>query len=94
MKKLLIGGVLKEYGHITEEQLQLALQRQSENPNERLGAILIDMKFVTEKQVLEALAHRLELKVVDLEAEKVNTAAVAVIPKQLEIGRASCRERV
>ena len=83
MKKLLIGGVLKEYGHITEEQLQLALQRQSENPNERLGAILIDMKFVTEKQVLEALAHRLELKVVDLEAEKVNTAAVAVIPKQL-----------
>ncbi|MGN0667464.1 MAG: GspE/PulE family protein [Huintestinicola sp.] len=83
MKNIPIGEVLKEYGYITEEQLSQALAEQKKDGKRRLGTMLLDMGFVTERQVLDALGRKLNYEVIDLDTTKINTSAVAGIPKQI-----------
>ena len=49
-----IGEVLKEYGYITDEQIKQALefQKTDEGKGKRLGDLLLELGFVSEKQVL------------------------------------------
>lgn len=60
MKRVPIGEVLKEYGYITEEQLQEALEAQKKDKSKRLGQHLIDLGFVNEEQTLRALSAKLD----------------------------------
>ena len=60
MKNVRIGDILIEYGYITADQLDKALAYQKEHPELRIGQALQALGFVSEKQVLEALAKRLE----------------------------------
>ncbi len=83
IKNIPIGEVLKEYGYITEAQLQQALAYQKENRGKRLGAVLIEQGFITEQQMLEALARRLNLTQVDLSNRQIDVEAVSKIPQQL-----------
>lgn len=82
-KNIPIGEVLKEYGYITEEQIEKAVAYQKQNRGERFGAILIELGFVTEEQMLEALAERLDLKKVEIDRLTVDSEAVGKIPRQL-----------
>ena len=66
MKGLPIGEVLKEYGYINEEQLQIALDAQRKI-SKRLGKHLIDLGFVSEQQMLEALSDKLAEPLVSLD---------------------------
>lgn len=45
-----------------------ALAYQREHRDKRVGQILVELGFVTEYQVLEAMASRLELEIVDVSA--------------------------
>ncbi len=83
IKNIPIGEVLKEYGYITEDQLQQALAYQKENRGKRLGTVLIEQGFITEQQMLEALARRLNLNQVDLTNRQIDVEAVSKIPQQL-----------
>ena len=65
MKNIPIGEVLKEDGYITQSQIDRALENQQKS-GKRLGTILVEMGFVSEKQVLEALGKRLNLSFVNL----------------------------
>ena len=56
-----IGEVLKEYNYINDDQLNQALEAQKRDRKKRLGQILIELGFVTETQVIEALGQRLNL---------------------------------
>ena len=67
MKSLPIGEVLKEYGYINEEQLQIALDAQKKDRSKRLGEHLIDLGFVSEQQMLEALSDKLAEPLVSLD---------------------------
>lgn len=78
-----IGEVLKEYGYITEEQIQQALTYQKENRGKRLGNIMIELGFITEEQMLDALARRLQLEHVSMPEVSVDIKAVEKIPQQL-----------
>lgn len=82
-KNVPIGEVLKDYGYITEEQLQQALAYQKENRGKRLGNIMIELGFITESQMLDALARRLNLEHVSIAGMTVDVQAVARIPQQL-----------
>jgi len=75
-----LGDVLKEYGYITEEQLQQALNYQKDHKGVRIGIALIEMGFITEPQMLKALAERLQLEVVDVSELHVEIEAVGKIP--------------
>ncbi len=83
VKNLPIGEVIKEYGYITDEQLQDALAYQKENRGKRLGAVLIERGYITEKQMLEALGQRLHLQQIELSGMQVSVAAVALIPRDM-----------
>ena len=85
MQNLPIGEVLKEYGYITQEQIDQALQFQKTQSGKkvRFGTLLQEMGFVTETKVLEALGKKLDLQMVNLEEYEVNVDVVAKVPKQL-----------
>lgn len=85
MKNIPIGEVLKEYGYINDDQLQAALAAQKQDRLKRLGQHLIDLGFITEKQMLKALSDKLNEPVVDLNATNIEIDAVAKIPKALAI---------
>jgi len=83
VKNIPIGEVLKEYGYISEEQIQKALEYQKSNKDKRLGDILVLLGFVTESQMLEALGKRLGLKKISFNDIPIQIDAVKVVPKQL-----------
>lgn len=83
MKMIPIGEVLKEYGYITEEQLQEALSAQKEDRSKKLGEHLINLGFITEIQMLTALSDKLNEPLIDLNNINVDVSAVAKIPDTL-----------
>jgi type IV pilus assembly protein PilB len=81
-RQVRIGDLLKEYGYVDDNQLQIALEYQKTN-NVRLGQAVIQLGFVTEAEVIEALSHKLSIPVINLETARVDTNAVALIPRSL-----------
>ena len=80
---LRIGEILAERGYVDAWQMEQALAYQKEHRDKRVGQILIELKFVTEQQVLEALASRLGLEIVDVASQQVDLEAVAMVDKEL-----------
>ncbi len=85
MKSVPIGEVLKEYGYISEEQLNKALQIQKSDGKRRIGTVLVDLGYITETQVLQALGKKLGFEYVEINNIKINIAAVSKIPKPIAI---------
>jgi type IV pilus assembly protein PilB len=57
-----LGDMLIARGHITPAQLQEALEYQRERGHKRLiGEVLVELSFVTEEQVLEAVAENYDV---------------------------------
>lgn len=50
-----LGDNLIQKGFINKEQLDAALAKQKTDPSKRIGAILIEMGLVSEKQIEESL---------------------------------------
>ena len=87
MKNIPIGEVLKEYGYVTDENIQEALEYQKTEAGQgkRLGALLLELGFVTERQVLESLGKKLELLLTSLDDVDISLDAVELIPKALAV---------
>ncbi|MDD3049150.1 MAG: GspE/PulE family protein [Bacilli bacterium] len=85
MKMIPIGEVLKEYGYITDEQLQVALDMQKNDRSKKLGEHLINMGAITELQMLTALSDKLNQPLVDLNQITVDVKAVEKIPNTLAL---------
>ena len=83
MRNMPIGEMLKEYGYVTDEQIKQALAIQKQDRSKKMGQILVELGYVTEKEVLDALGKRMGLQIIKLDNFKIDTAAVARIPKQL-----------
>lgn len=83
IKNLRIGDLLKEYGYVTDEQIEAAIAYQKEHKGLRIGNALTELGFVSENQVLEALAERLTMEVVDITNIDVDIDAVEKIPRPL-----------
>ena len=83
MKNIPIGEVLKEYGYINENQLQMALAMQKKDRSKRLGQHLIELGFITETQMLKALSDKLSEPMVDLNEERIDIDSVSKIPIEL-----------
>ena len=76
IRNVRIGDVLKEYGYVTEEQIDAALAYQKEHKGVRLGAALTDMGFISEEQLLEALSTLLQARIIDISTIEVDVEAV------------------
>ena len=87
MKNIPIGEVLKEYGYITDDHIKQALdyQKTDAGKGKRLGALLQELGFVTERQVLESLGRKLELPMINFDDYATDFEAAEKIPKPLAV---------
>lgn len=77
-----IGECLIQSGLITEQDLQVALA-EHERTGERVGAVVVRLKFATEKQVTKALAYQLGFPYVSLSDDPPERSAIVLIPKDV-----------
>ncbi|HEY3379923.1 MAG TPA: ATPase, T2SS/T4P/T4SS family [Armatimonadota bacterium] len=80
--KIPIGKILLDQGKINPEQLKQALAMQ-QNSSEKLGRLLVDLGFASERDVLAAYAQQLNIPVYDPATIAQDPALVKVIPENL-----------
>lgn len=62
-----IGQILVDMGFVTDEQLEMLLEEQSQHPGQLLGRIAEDMGLITDDQLIQALGEQFNLQTVDIE---------------------------
>lgn len=76
------GELMVAQGMITREQLEECLRRQAQE-KKKLGAVLVDSGYATERQIAEVLEFQLGYPSVSLFDEQPDEAAVRLIPEAL-----------
>ena len=84
MKNSPIGELLLATGHVTAEQLEVALQTQKANPG-YLGEILVGLDFVTADDIARAVAAQHKLPYVDLTITVPQKKALEAVPKEVAL---------
>ena len=82
MKKR-IGEILIENGSITPVQLKQALEQQKKEPGKLLGKILFELGFVTEEDIVVALATQFNVPYLPIGNFNLSDTASELIPKEL-----------
>ena len=82
VKKMRIGEKLISLGLISEDQLEIALREQAKS-KKLLGAILIQMNFITESAIGEVLAESSGSERFDAKSTMLDTALIATVPRDV-----------
>ncbi len=61
-----IGQILVDMGFITDDQLQLLVEEQQQQPGILFGKMAEDMGLITEEQLAQALAEQMNMRVINL----------------------------
>ncbi len=77
-----LGSLLLREGLISAEQLELALLDQQQ-VGRRLGEILVDLGWVTSRDVARALSEQYELDFLDLASFPIDEGAARLLPEEL-----------
>jgi len=80
-----IGDILVNQGHLTEKQLDEALDLQKEDKSKRIGEILLDNNYIKEEDLLKALSKRLNLEIVNFVQSPIDIKTVSMIPKSISL---------
>ena len=84
MKNERIGDYLVGQGLINQEQLMKVLEVQKEsNGAKKFGDVVVELGFMSEVNFTKALAGKMNVKYVDLDAIDINIDAVNKIPEAL-----------
>lgn len=81
-KKIKIGELLREKNLITEAQLKVALNEQKTS-GKRLGEVLQDLGYITEKQILQIIAEQLGTKIIKASEIEINPDLKKIIPENI-----------
>lgn len=79
-KRIRLGDTLIQKGLLTQEQLEKALGKQKESGG-KLGETLVNLRFVTEADIIDVLCEQLEIEFVDLRKLKIEESVVQVLPE-------------
>ena len=79
-QRVRLGEVLVAQKAVSQEQLRLGLEEQKRS-GRKLGRVLVDLGFVTEERIAQALARQLNLAFVNLKHFTFNRAVVAKLPE-------------
>ena len=77
-----LTDILKVRGLVTEEQLERALEVQA-TTGKRIGEILVDMGFVADDDVTNAIAERYGIERARFDDTATGDTAITVVPKEL-----------
>ncbi|MCM8819369.1 MAG: hypothetical protein NC925_01065 [Candidatus Omnitrophica bacterium] len=79
-----IGELFVKLNKITKEQLLEALKFQNEKyPNKNIGAILVDLGYITEEELYFILALQFLYPYVELKNYKLDEKIIALLPKEI-----------
>ncbi|MEW6997611.1 GspE/PulE family protein [Colwelliaceae bacterium BS250] len=78
--KMRLGDLLVTENIISDEQLKYALKQQS-TTHRKLGDSLIDLGYITEKQLLQFLAKQLSLPFIDITQRYIAPNVVELLPE-------------
>lgn len=79
-----LGQILVDRGRLTPEQLKSAVHHQRDNASHKqLGAVLIELGFATEADIIQALGVQFNLAVIDLKVVVVTPEVIALVPEML-----------
>lgn len=80
LEKVRLGDLLVQQKLITQDQLKLALEQQTQN-GLKLGRVLVDNAFVTEANISETLARQLNVPYINLKHFHINPELVRLLPE-------------
>jgi len=66
-----IGQIFVDMGFIDDDQLEMLLEEQQQQPGEKLGKIAEEMGLITDDQLAQALAEQMNLQVINLAEAKI-----------------------
>lgn len=75
-----LGDLLVEENIVTEQQIEQALAAQK-TTGRKLGASLIQLGFLSEKQMLTFLSQQLDVPLIDLSRVNIDATAVQLLPE-------------
>jgi type IV pilus assembly protein PilB len=61
-----LGSILVDLGYLTDEQLEMVLEEQSQRPGALLGKVALEMSVITEEQLVQALAEQMGMQIIEL----------------------------
>ncbi len=79
MKRKKLGEILQEAGLLSAEQIQEALKIAGRT-GKRIGKILIEMKWASEKDICETVARQLGIPMISLKEMKVDQKVLSLLP--------------
>lgn len=79
-ERIRFGDILLKKKLITSEQLQAAIDYQNQTGG-KLGAVLVDLGYVSEEQLLSALAEQLGYPFIDLSHYQLDPKTIQLIPE-------------
>jgi MSHA biogenesis protein MshE len=79
-QRIRLGDVLVSQKAVSQEQLKLGLEEQKRS-GRKLGRVLVDLGFVSEDRIAQALGRQLNLAYVDLKHFNFNRAVVLKLPE-------------
>ncbi|MBB3204585.1 type IV pilus assembly protein PilB [Rhodopirellula rubra] len=72
MSQRRIGQILVDLGFLTDDQLQIVLEEQEQQPGSLFGKVAEDMQLVTDEQLIQGLAEQMGMQTVSLEEAKID----------------------
>jgi type IV pilus assembly protein PilB len=78
-----IGQILVDLGFLTDEQLEIILEEQEQQPGTLLGKIAEDMQLVTDEQLIQALAEQMSMQTVQLEDVNLDAEVLGKISETM-----------
>ena len=78
-----IGQILVDLGFLTDEQLEIVLEEQEQQPGALLGKIAEDMQLITDEQLIQALAEQMSMQTVTLEDSELSDELLAKITETM-----------
>ncbi len=74
-----IGQILVDLGFLTDEQLEVVLEEQEQQPGALFGKVAEDMQLITDEQLIQALAEQMGLKTLSLDDVKIEPEVLGKI---------------
>jgi predicted nuclease with TOPRIM domain len=84
-KRRPMGLILVKAGVITTEQLEAALSQQRNAWNRHLGAILVDLGFVEDEAVAQAIAAQTRVDFVRLSDQRIDREAASLVSRKMAL---------
>ena len=78
-----LGQILIDLGFVDENQLEVVLEEQRQQPGVQLGQIAEEMGLITDEQLVQALAEQFNLQMISLAEAQLNPAVLEKITETM-----------